>query len=93
MLRLVKPLTSGADICNHFRRDCKYVVGNTVVGEEFTCTSVEFRHVLEEMVGIYGKPDASDLFPILARFDIQSLVRRMKRLVLWVHRVLDAIIV
>ncbi|KAJ8650060.1 hypothetical protein MRB53_003083 [Persea americana] len=66
--------------------------GNTVKGEEFTCTSVDFRHVLEEMAEIYGKPDVSDLFPILARFDIQGLAQRMKRLVLWVDRILDAII-
>lgn len=66
--------------------------GDTIKGEEFSCTGVEFRHVLQEMVKLYGKPDVSDLFPVLARFDIQGLARQMKRCTMWVDRILDAII-
>ena len=52
----------------------------------------KFRCALDEIVEIFRKPNVSNLFPILARFDIQGLARQMKRCVLLVDQILDAII-
>ncbi|XP_077218507.1 cytochrome P450 monooxygenase 76AD131-like [Tasmannia lanceolata] len=55
-------------------------------------STAEFRQVVEEIVLLLSKPNISDLFPILARFDIQGVVRKMRKLSLWLDQILDTII-
>ncbi|XP_077245123.1 cytochrome P450 76M5-like [Tasmannia lanceolata] len=46
-------------------------------------SSAEFRQVMNEVVRLFSKPNISDIFPILARFDIQGVVRQFRKVVLW----------
>ncbi|KAF6163099.1 hypothetical protein GIB67_013798 [Kingdonia uniflora] len=43
-------------------------------------TGKEFRQMVNEVVEPLGNPNISDLFPVLARFDIQGVEHKMKRL-------------
>ncbi|XVE57740.1 hypothetical protein DITRI_Ditri04bG0113900 [Diplodiscus trichospermus] len=40
----------------------------------------EFRELITELMVILGKPNLSDIFPVLAPFDIQGLEREMKKI-------------
>lgn len=55
--------------------------GAGVEGEERERLGAEFREVVAEMVGLLGKPNVSDFFPGLARFDLQGVVKDMNNLV------------
>ncbi|KDP25606.1 hypothetical protein JCGZ_20762 [Jatropha curcas] len=52
--------------------------GATLDGEEEISVGAKFRSATAELVQILGKPNVSDLFPFLARFDIQGVEREMK---------------
>ncbi|KAF8389540.1 hypothetical protein HHK36_024055 [Tetracentron sinense] len=53
---------------------------------------VEFRQVVGEFVQLVGEANISDLFPILASFDLQGVERRSKRILLWIDQFFDPII-
>ncbi|KAJ4974848.1 hypothetical protein NE237_008022 [Protea cynaroides] len=65
--------------------------GGTLKGEDKTRMG-EFRRVIGELVDLFGKSNISDMFPSLARFDLQGIERRGKELFLWVDRILDSVI-
>ncbi|KAF2298999.1 hypothetical protein GH714_029635 [Hevea brasiliensis] len=46
--------------------------GGTVKGEKWISFVSEFRKLAEELMVLQGKPNVSDLFPVLARFDLQG---------------------
>ncbi|XP_010543251.1 PREDICTED: cytochrome P450 93A2-like [Tarenaya hassleriana] len=52
--------------------------GATVADEESERVGAEFRELVYEMNEIIGIPDISDFFPVLSRFDLQGLVKRMR---------------
>ncbi|XP_077245122.1 geraniol 8-hydroxylase-like [Tasmannia lanceolata] len=52
----------------------------------------EFRQVVEEVAVLFSNPNISDIFPILARFDIQGVERQIRKRVLWHDRFVDRII-
>ncbi|KAF8389539.1 hypothetical protein HHK36_024054 [Tetracentron sinense] len=52
----------------------------------------EFREVVGELVELMGKANISDLFPILASFDMQGVQRQSKKILLWLDRFFDPII-
>ncbi|KAI7993296.1 Flavonoid 3'-monooxygenase [Camellia lanceoleosa] len=54
--------------------------GGTVKGEERGKMGAEFRQVVAEMTELLGKPNLSDFFPGLARFDLQGVQKQMKGL-------------
>lgn len=54
--------------------------GRTVDGEERKSIGVELREAAAEMVDLLMKPNVSDFFPRLARFDIQGIEKRMLQL-------------
>ncbi|KAJ6426752.1 hypothetical protein OIU84_022359 [Salix udensis] len=54
--------------------------GGTIQGEKWTGFVAQFRSHAAEMMVLLGKPNVSDLFPVLARFDLQGIERRSKRL-------------
>lgn len=64
------------------------------VGKKSGCIGdgAEFRHMITEMIKLFGRPNISDFFPVLARFDIQGLARQVKRYSSWLNRTLDTII-
>ncbi|RXI01129.1 hypothetical protein DVH24_001363 [Malus domestica] len=55
--------------------------GGTVEGDERAGLGAEFREVVSEMTELLGKPNVSDFYPGLARFDMQGVVKQMSRLV------------
>ncbi|KAF8369713.1 hypothetical protein HHK36_032264 [Tetracentron sinense] len=65
--------------------------GGTLGGEESSVRG-EFREMSGKIVELLGKPNISDLFPILAPFDIQGVEGEMKKLLPWVDRIFDPII-
>ena len=66
--------------------------GNTIEGLEDSVTGVSFRELSNEMMRLLGKPNISDFFPVLARFDIQGVEREMKKVFLSVDQILDHIV-
>ncbi|XP_028127669.1 cytochrome P450 76C1-like [Camellia sinensis] len=52
----------------------------------------EFRAATAKMMVLLGKPNLSDFFPGLARFDLQGVEREMKEIVVDVERVFDSVI-
>lgn len=66
--------------------------GGTIEGEEGTNLGAEFRAAAMQLTVILGKPNVSDFFPPLARFDIQGVEREMKKVSLWIGRILERVI-
>ncbi|KAK9103256.1 hypothetical protein Sjap_020510 [Stephania japonica] len=60
--------------------------------ERITSLGTEFREVVGEITVLLGKPNLSDFFPRLARFDLQGIQRGMRVLFLKFDRIFDAII-
>ncbi|KAK3434534.1 hypothetical protein EUGRSUZ_D02008 [Eucalyptus grandis] len=52
--------------------------GNTIRGEEMARLGAEFRQIITERTVLAIKPNISDFYPGLARFDLQGIVKRMK---------------
>uniref|UniRef100_A0A2N9FFP6 Cytochrome P450 n=1 Tax=Fagus sylvatica TaxID=28930 RepID=A0A2N9FFP6_FAGSY len=61
-------------------------------GEEGTNVGAEFKKLLAEQMVLFGKPNVSDFFPVLARFDLQGIERQAKKIFQWVERILDSAI-
>ncbi|KAL6182011.1 hypothetical protein ACLB2K_043434 [Fragaria x ananassa] len=53
--------------------------GGTVQGEA-AMLGAEFRQVVTEMTALLGKPNVSDFYPSLARFDLQGVAKQMEGL-------------
>ncbi|KAK9291322.1 hypothetical protein L1049_019267 [Liquidambar formosana] len=66
--------------------------GGTMHGEDSKSSIVidQYRQVVDEMVELLGKPNISDVFPVLARFDLQGIESKMKKLLLWFDRIFDS---
>ncbi|KAF9689460.1 hypothetical protein SADUNF_Sadunf01G0094500 [Salix dunnii] len=54
--------------------------GGTIQGEKWTDFVSQFRSHAAEMMVLLGKPNVSDLFPVLARFDLQGIERKAKQI-------------
>ncbi|KAJ8650058.1 hypothetical protein MRB53_003081 [Persea americana] len=66
--------------------------GGTLKGEERTSLGSEFREVVSEITEILGKPNISDFFPGLARFDLQGLGSQIKGPLVRFDRIFEMII-
>ncbi|KAI4372726.1 hypothetical protein MLD38_010925 [Melastoma candidum] len=53
--------------------------GETLKGDEREGIRLEFRDVVGEITTLLAMPNLSDFFPILRRFDLQGVEKRMKR--------------
>ena len=51
------------------------LLGGTLQGEE----GAQFKKLIAEQMVLFGKPDVSDLFPVLARFDLQGIERQSQK--------------
>nr|UXM19719.1 flavonoid 3'-monooxygenase 1 [Hydrangea macrophylla] len=54
--------------------------GGTVTGSDRASLGSEFREIVAEMTELLGKPNISDFYPGLARFDLQGVRKQMKGL-------------
>ncbi|KAL5552251.1 hypothetical protein UlMin_002427 [Ulmus minor] len=66
--------------------------GGTLDGEEETRLSAEIRRAVLQLTSLIGKPNISDFFPVLARFDIQGVERDMKRVSRWLEQIFEYVI-
>ncbi|KAK6935242.1 Cytochrome P450 [Dillenia turbinata] len=66
--------------------------GATLDGEKSEGTRNKFRQMVISFMHLLGKPNVSDFFPVLARFDLQGVEREMKQCVASIERVLDSVI-
>ncbi|XP_065858002.1 flavonoid 3',5'-hydroxylase-like [Euphorbia lathyris] len=66
--------------------------GGTLKGEKSTYFIAEFRKMIEEMMFLFGKTNVSDVFPILARFDLQGIEKQARKLHLKFDKILNSVI-
>lgn len=66
--------------------------GGTIQGEKWTNFVAQFRCHAAEMMVLFGKPNVSDLFPVLARYDLQGIERQSKRLAVTLDQFLESAI-
>ncbi|XP_030947922.1 geraniol 8-hydroxylase-like [Quercus lobata] len=66
--------------------------GGTVEGEERSSLGADFREVVSEMTELLGKPNISDFYPGLARFDLQGIKKQMDGLAKRFDRIFDVMI-
>ncbi|XP_077245119.1 flavonoid 3'-monooxygenase CYP75B137-like [Tasmannia lanceolata] len=66
--------------------------GGSLRGEGRSSIGAEFRQVVGEITELLGKPNVSDFFPGLARFDLQGVKRQMDGLFLRFDRIFDSIV-
>ncbi|XP_077232537.1 7-ethoxycoumarin O-deethylase-like [Tasmannia lanceolata] len=66
--------------------------GATLDGEGRRTLAKEFRQWTQDALVLQTKFNVSDLFPLIARFDIQGIVREMNKLSVWLDSDFDSII-
>ncbi|KAL3499502.1 hypothetical protein ACH5RR_038595 [Cinchona calisaya] len=66
--------------------------GGTLEADQQNKVGAEFRKVFAKILGLLSKPNISDFFPILARFDIQGIEKQGKALLQIVGEIFDAVI-
>lgn len=66
--------------------------GGTLGEEEAVRIGEEFREAVARLTSLLGKPNVSDFFPVIARFDVQGVEREMKEVVAWIGRIFDFVI-
>lgn len=54
--------------------------------------AAEFRQTISDITGLLGKPNVSDFFPSLARFDFQGIEKQMLKLVLKLDTIFEKMI-
>ncbi|XP_030524726.1 flavonoid 3'-monooxygenase CYP75B137-like [Rhodamnia argentea] len=54
--------------------------GGTVRGEDRESLGADFKQAISNLTKLLGKPNISDFYPSLARFDLQGIERQMKGL-------------
>ncbi|KAF9600936.1 hypothetical protein IFM89_014063 [Coptis chinensis] len=75
-----------------FRVMSNMLWGGTLQGEEMKRFTTEFRETLESLIPYIMAPNISDIFPVLAMFDIQGLARRVKKINMWFGEKFDFVI-
>lgn len=60
--------------------------------DEGADVGAQFKTMLAELMVLLGKPNVSDFFPALARFDLQGIERQAKRISQWIEAILDSAI-
>ncbi|KAB5556323.1 hypothetical protein DKX38_007232 [Salix brachista] len=66
--------------------------GGTVQGKDRASLGAEFRGVVAEMTELLSKPNVSDFFPSLARFDLQGVVKKMRGLAMKFEQIFEKMI-
>ncbi|KAH7514102.1 hypothetical protein FEM48_Zijuj11G0053100 [Ziziphus jujuba var. spinosa] len=66
--------------------------GGTEQEEKGVVFGAEFKNMTTELMVLLGKSNLSDIFPVLARFDIQGIQRQVKKVADSFERVFDSAI-
>ncbi|KAK4838640.1 hypothetical protein QYF36_015292 [Acer negundo] len=66
--------------------------GSSLNGEDRSRVGIQFRQVVDQYVELWGAPNISDFFPVLARFDLQGVESKMKKLSSWFDRIVEPLI-
>ncbi|KAI3453589.1 hypothetical protein Pfo_010252 [Paulownia fortunei] len=66
--------------------------GGMMDEEERERLGAEFREKVSKLVDLLGKPNVSDFFPCLARFDVHGIEKEMRALLPGVEEILDSVI-
>lgn len=66
--------------------------GGTVKGKERATIAMEFREVVNEVSSSLAKPNISDFFPVLARFDLQGIKKKSEIAHVKLDRIFAAVI-
>ncbi|KAL2235918.1 cytochrome P450 76C2-like [Sesamum indicum] len=66
--------------------------GGTIDAEMRDRLGAEFRDKVSKLVDLLGKPNVSDYFPVLAKFDVQGIEKKMRAVVPGVEEILDSVI-
>ncbi|KAL0409552.1 UNVERIFIED_CONTAM: Labd-13Z-ene-9,15,16-triol synthase, chloroplastic [Sesamum radiatum] len=66
--------------------------GGTIDAETRDRLGAEFRDKVSKLVDLLGKPNVSDYFPVLAKFDVQGIEKEMRAVVPGVEEILDSVI-
>ena len=56
--------------------------GGIMEGDQRDSLAAEFRETVSDLTELLGKPNVSDFFPSLARFDLQGIEKKMRKLAL-----------
>ncbi|MCL7038605.1 hypothetical protein MKW94_019551, partial [Papaver nudicaule] len=66
--------------------------GGTFDDEDRNKIGLEFGRLAEEMIIYLGRTNISDFFPVVAKFDLQGIERRMKELSSWLDTFFESVI-
>ncbi|XP_056160610.1 cytochrome P450 71AU50-like [Syzygium oleosum] len=66
--------------------------GGTLGEEQAARIGEEFREAVAQLTALLGKPNVSDFFPMIARFDVQGVEREMKEVGAWIERIFNFVI-
>lgn len=66
--------------------------GGKIGGEEGEKLGAEFRAMIAEVNDLLGKPNVSDYFPVLSRFDLQGIKRKMEKTMKSLDEIMDKVI-
>ncbi|XP_065858897.1 flavonoid 3',5'-hydroxylase 1-like [Euphorbia lathyris] len=66
--------------------------GGTLKGEKSTHFIAEFRKMAEELMILLGRTNVSDVFPILARLDLQGIEKQARRVHLQFDKIFNSMI-
>ncbi|XP_065858003.1 flavonoid 3',5'-hydroxylase 1-like [Euphorbia lathyris] len=66
--------------------------GGALKGEKATLFIAEFRKLAEELMILLGRTNISDVFPILASFDLQGIEKQARKLHLKFDKILNSVI-
>lgn len=66
--------------------------GNTLVGETRLRVSAKFLEAVQKLTDLLGELNISDLFPILAQYDLQGKARQMEEVVKWFDQIFKFVI-
>ncbi|GLT40316.1 hypothetical protein SLA2020_144600 [Shorea laevis] len=68
------------------------VWGAPLHGEERNSIGPEFRWLVKEIVELSSTTNISDLFPVLAPFDLQGIESKTKKILLWLDQMFESVI-
>lgn len=66
--------------------------GGMTQGENGTSIAAEFRAVVAQVFRLLARPNVSDFFPIVARFDLQGIERETKNVLQAIEQIFDFVI-
>ncbi|KAL0373064.1 UNVERIFIED_CONTAM: Labd-13Z-ene-9,15,16-triol synthase, chloroplastic [Sesamum calycinum] len=66
--------------------------GGTIDEEKRDKLGAQFRDKMLKLVDLLGKPNVSDFFPVLAKFDVQGIEKETRALMPSVEEILDTVI-